>query len=60
LDDAPRNTLVIWLSLYFRIYSKDISHKHYIIPILFLDDGKGFRIVQNVSRQKTNEFDVVE
>jgi len=24
-----------------------------LIPILFLDDGKGFRIVQNGSRQKT-------
>jgi len=23
------------------------------IPFLFLDDGKGFRIVQNGSRQKT-------
>jgi len=25
----------------------------YLIPFLFLDDGKGFRIVQNGSRQKT-------
>jgi len=24
-----------------------------LIPFLFLDDGKGFRIVQNGSRQKT-------
>ena len=24
-----------------------------VIPFLFLDDGKGFRIVQNGSRQKT-------
>jgi len=24
------NTLVIWLRLYFSIYSRAISHKHYI------------------------------
>jgi len=29
------------------------SEKRSVIPFLFLDDGKGFRIVQNGSRQKT-------
>jgi len=30
-----------------------IFSSYQLIPFLFLDDGKGFRIVQNGSRQKT-------